>query len=104
MHVLQHSIHQVLLIDYFRIRSVTVSHFVLHLRAVYLDSEENGNRLIGSLVHFASNVTGNLGAPLEFRHEQSQIPSVTSQDPLAEGILPRSVEKNEEWASLLCQR
>ena len=51
-------------------RSVTICHFILHLRQVYLDYASNTTTApTSSAIQFASQVVGNLGAPLDVEDE-----------------------------------
>ena len=73
---------------------MTVCHFILHLREVYLaggDSENTNSTLASSFLQFASQVVGNLGAPLDFNSdEDSQERSEwVSRNPLAVGLAMR---------------
>lgn len=90
-----------------RVRSITVAHFILHLRAVYLDSADDENRGRSSILRFATSVAANLGAPLEFaRHHERHTsedsadmpssPYMMSHDPLAAGVLLSDNEGLEE--------
>lgn len=77
----------------FSFRSVTVCHFILHLRQVYLDGTNTSTTASSSsAIQFASQVVGNLGAPLDlsrrFDEEDSIVrdPLTMSSNPLAAGL------------------
>lgn len=54
-----------------RLESLTICHLILHLRQVHLadGSSSTDSRLRSTFLRFASNVVGNLGAPLELDRE-----------------------------------
>ncbi|EKM57476.1 uncharacterized protein PHACADRAFT_158552 [Phanerochaete carnosa HHB-10118-sp] len=84
-----------LLIDYSSLflqvfRSITVCHFILHLREVYLTgSDENtSSPLASSFLQFASHAIGNLGAPLDLACDDDDAEDTkwVSRNPLAVGL------------------
>lgn len=93
-----------------RLRAITVSHFIVNLRQVYLS--ESDNHAVGTLrmstVRFATSIAGNLGAPLHTTDASSSFDTpasltrrgtYTSNNPLAVG-LPRP----EEHTALLSEK
>ncbi|KAI0763199.1 hypothetical protein BC629DRAFT_1544456 [Irpex lacteus] len=87
-------------------RSITLSHFMINLRQVYLECE--GNQALGTLrsssIRFATSVVGNLGAPLSFGTEGSisMDQLERSSNPLAAGLYLGT--NNEEDHVLLCEK
>ncbi|KIP06459.1 hypothetical protein PHLGIDRAFT_459323 [Phlebiopsis gigantea 11061_1 CR5-6] len=74
-------------------RSVTVCHFILHLRQVYLDGTNTSTTASSSsAIQFASQVVGNLGAPLDLSRRFDEEDSIVrdsltmSSNPLAAGL------------------
>lgn len=73
---------------------MTVCHLILHLRQVHLadSSRPSGDSPHSSFLRFASNVIGNLGAPLDLDRrfdveaEEDNLPPCSSADPLADGL------------------
>lgn len=73
-----------------RFESLTVCHLILHLRQVHLadgPSSDDGP-LRSSFLRFASNVVGNLGAPLDLDGEAGteDLSPRSSANPLADGL------------------
>ena len=75
-----------------RFRSITVCYFILHLRQIYLEGEESGDSspLTSSFLQFASQIVGNLGAPLDLDNSDVQLSHEAerwvSDNPLAAGL------------------
>lgn len=80
------------------ISSILLSRFLLDLRSVYTPDTRSQNTSLSS-VRFASQIVGNLGAPLEEESAWSTNaadhvpePITISDDPLAEGLISRQPE------------
>ncbi|KAJ3476988.1 hypothetical protein NLI96_g10777 [Meripilus lineatus] len=83
--------------------SIVISRFILDLREVYISKNQESNNRMSS-VRFASQLSGNIGAPLgeasgsrggDDAVENAPAPVFVSEDPLAEGLFPRSSEQSE---------
>ncbi|GJE97466.1 hypothetical protein PsYK624_136870 [Phanerochaete sordida] len=93
------SMQTTILVDYASLflqafRSITVCHFILHLREVYLMGDDTGtnNPVVSSFLQFASQAVGNLGAPLDLDdmdsdgHSRADSSEWVSRNPLAAGL------------------
>ncbi|KAI0941874.1 hypothetical protein AcW1_009762 [Taiwanofungus camphoratus] len=91
--------------------SILISRFILNLRGVHISSSGTGSQLSSTAhlsrfsgVYFASNMAGNLGAPLgnsltgadegtELTSEDEEEPALISDDPLMTGLLAEPDDK-----------
>ncbi|KAJ3476762.1 hypothetical protein NLI96_g10939 [Meripilus lineatus] len=87
--------------------SILISRFILDLREVYTSKDQESNNPMSS-VRFASQLSGNIGAPLGeapgSRSDDDAIenipePVYVSEDPLAEGLFPSASERTERRVS-----